>query len=307
MDLRQLKQFTVLAEELNFRRAATRLHMTQPPLSAAIQRLEESVGVLLFDRDRSKVRLTAAGTAFLREVRQLLAQAEAAVATARSAEQGVTDALRIAAVDSVAFELLPGILQTFCAAFPSAQISLQMASTENAIAALHKGTLDVAIIVPSANPAGGLTITALTEERFCLAVAAHHRLSHRRTVRLSELADDQFVSLYPFSSGPGYSVALLQAFHDAKIYPRIAPGDSRTLANLVLVSAGVSVALVPRPVRHLQVAGVTFLDVVSEARKPLRYPLALAKASGNDSPLVKVFEDMAREAVAGKRKRPTRA
>ena len=294
MDLRQLKRFVVLAEELNFRRAAGRLHMTQPPLSAAIQRLEEGLGVVLFQRARSKVQLTTAGAAFLREVRHLLAQADMAVEVARSAEQGASDVLRIAAVDSAAFELLPNVLSTFRQDFPEARIVVKTDSSENEVAALRKGSLDVAIIVPSANESGGLVISDLKQERFCLAVGRHHRLSHRKRVKLSELAEDQFVSLYPFASSPGYSAALLQAFHNSRIYPRIHPGGSKALANLVLVSIGDSVALMPNPMRNIHVENVSFLDVVSDAGEPLRYTIALARSAVSSSPLVQAFWDIAK-------------
>lgn len=297
MDLRQLKQFVVLAEELNFRRAAAKLHMTQPPLSAAIQRLEEGLGVVLLERTRNKVQLSAAGAAFLREVRHLLAQADMAVEVARSAKHGMSDVLRLAAVDSAAFELLPNVLSTFRGEFPGARIVVKTDTSENAVAALRKGSLDVAIIVPSANESGGLVISELKQERFCVAVASGHRLSHRKQVKLSELADDQFVSLYPSASSPGYSAALLQAFHNSGIYPRIHPGAGRALANLVLVSIGDSVALIPGPMRKVQVDNVAFLDVVSEAGKPICYTLALARSAADTSPLTTAFWDMAKNAT----------
>jgi DNA-binding transcriptional LysR family regulator len=307
MDLRQLRQFVVLAEELNFRRAAAKLHMTQPPLSAAIQRLEERLEVVLFERARNKVQLTAAGAAFLREARNLLAQADMAVEVARSAERGTSDVLRLAVVDSAAFELLPQVLGAFRQRFPAARIVVKTDTSENAVAALRKGALDVAIIVPSANESGGLVISELRQERFCVAVAKSHRLGGRKQVKLSEFAEDQFVSLYPSSSSPGYSAALLQAFHTSGIYPRINPGAGRTLANLVLVSIGDSVALTPRPMRRIQLENVTFLDVVSDAGQPLCYTLALARSATNASPLVGALWEIAREAAGPARAsgRPT--
>lgn len=301
MDLRQLKQFVVLAEELNFRKAAVKLHMTQPPLSATIQRLEENLGVRLFERARNKVQLTNAGMAFLREVRHVLAQADMAVEVARSAEHGWGDVLRVAAVDSAAFELLPKVLRIFRQSFPTARIVFKTDTSENVATALRKDAVDVAVIVPSANESGGLAISALKEERFCVAVSGDHRLSHRKQVKLSELAQDQFVSLYPAASSPGYTAALLQAFHTSGIYPHIHPGGTRALANLVTVSMGDCVALIPAPMRQLQVSNVVFLDAVSASGRPLRYTIALARSASNTSPLVKAFWDIAQRMAGGAR------
>ncbi|WP_454754093.1 LysR family transcriptional regulator [Cupriavidus necator] len=290
MDLRQLRQFVVVAEELNFRRAAERLHMTQPPLSASIQRLESSLGVSLIERSRTMVRLTPAGTAFLHEVRHLLGQAQCAVEAAKSAVDGSADVLRIASVESAALELLPSVLQRLRVQFPNARLLVQTDSTQNEILALQAGALDVAIIVPSAHESAQLVIADLKQERFCVAVCKTHPLSARKRVRLSELAEDQFLSLYPFTSSPGYSAAVLRAFQESKVYPRVLPGDSKTfLANLALVGAGGCVALVPRPMRRLRVANVVFIDVACEAGKPLMYPLALARTAKNDRTLVRAF------------------
>jgi len=299
MDLRQLRQFVVVAEELNFRKAADRLHMTQPPLSASMQRLEEHLGVTLLERSRTKVRLTVAGTAFLQEVRHLLGQAECAVEVARSAVHGAADVLRISSVESAALELLPKVLHGLRLRYPLARLLVHTDSTQNEIAALHEGSLDVAIIVPAASASEQLVIADLKQERFCVAVPATHPLRDRECIRLSELAGEQFLSLYPFSASPGYSAALLRAFQDSNVQPRVHPGESKTfLANLALVGAGGSVALVPRPMRRLQVANVAFLDVVSDAGEPLLYPLAIARAARNDRPLVRAFWELAISASA---------
>ena len=118
MDFRQIKQFVVLATELNYRKAAERLHMTQPPLSIAIKRLETEIGAELFERDRQGVRLTVAGIAFLDEARRLLDGAESALQAARDAAQGRVGALRICSVPSAALNLLPRILPAFSQRFP---------------------------------------------------------------------------------------------------------------------------------------------------------------------------------------------
>jgi len=122
MDLRQLRQFVVLATELNYRKAAERLNMTQPPLSIAIKRLEADLEVRLFERDRLGVRLTTAGGVFLGEAKRLLDGAEAAIKATRDADQGRVGSLRVCAVPSASLELLPALLHRFAARFPSVRL-----------------------------------------------------------------------------------------------------------------------------------------------------------------------------------------
>ena len=271
-----MQQFAVLAEELNFRKAAVRLHMTQPPLSAAIRRLEADMGVVLFERSRTRVELTSAGSAFLREVRRLLGQVELAVDVARAAEQGPAGVLRIASVESAALAFLPALLGKFRVAYPDIRLVLSTDSSHNEITALRNGMIDVAVIVPSATEMNGIQVSVVKQERFCLAVSSEHRLAARKTARLSAIAEDPLVALYPFASSPGYSAAILEAFQRAKVYPRVHQAESQIFSNLVLVAAGVGVAVMPEPMRNIHVPNVTFLKLVSDRGKALVYPIALA-------------------------------
>ena len=150
MDFRQIKQFVVLATELNYQ-AAERLHMTQPPLSIAIKRLETEIGAELFERDRQGVRLTVAGIAFLDEARRLLDGAESALQAARDAAQGRVGALRICSVPSAALNLLPRILPAFSQRFPQVRLRLSSGSTVGILAQLQRGELDAALLVPPAS------------------------------------------------------------------------------------------------------------------------------------------------------------
>src|SRR5688572_20255363 len=122
MDLRQIRQFTVLAEELNYRRAAQRLHISQPPLSATIRRLEEELGVQLFDRNRHAVALTAAGEVFLDQARRILSQVQHAATLTKNAARGAVGVLRISCVPSALLALLPVTLRRFHEAYPQVQV-----------------------------------------------------------------------------------------------------------------------------------------------------------------------------------------
>lgn len=190
MDFRQLRQFVVLATELNYRKAAARLHMTQPPLSVAIKRLETEIGADLFERDRLGVRLTVAGGAFLREAKRLLEGADAALQAARDAAEGRMGALRVCAVPSAALHLLPRMLPEFTQRFPHIRLRLSSGSTVSILAGLQRGELDAAFLVPPASGVPGIAITALRRERLVLAVPAGHRVAGMKQVRLSDLTDE---------------------------------------------------------------------------------------------------------------------
>jgi len=145
--LRQLRYFVAVAEELHFGRAALRLHMTQPPLSQAIQALEAQLGATLFERTRRSVALTAAGEALLPEARRLLQQAEALPALARRAAAGESGTLSLAFVSIADYNLLPDALREFSAAYPAVQVSLQEATTDIQLDMLAEGVIDAGIVI----------------------------------------------------------------------------------------------------------------------------------------------------------------
>src|SRR5580698_6408894 len=143
---RLLNQFIAVAEELHFGRAAARLHMAQPPLSQAIQNLEEMVGVALFARSRHFVALTPAGKVFLDEARALLAQGQQAIDAARRANEGVSGRVAVGFVGSVSYELLPRMLRQFRIRFPTIHIDLRELTSVEQIENLRTGKIDIGIL-----------------------------------------------------------------------------------------------------------------------------------------------------------------
>ncbi|GAA5236149.1 LysR family transcriptional regulator [Verticiella sediminum] len=294
--LRQLEQFVVLAEELNFRRAAERLHMSQPPLSAAIQRLEQETGTALFERNRRMVRLTQAGAVLLEEARRVLNQARHAIEAARSAGHGLTGMLRLSFVPSAAYGLLPDILRTFRAQHPGVRLDLSGATTEQDIAALRRGAIDLALVVPPLRDAEGITLTPLTSREIVLAVPRTHRLAHRRRVALRQLVDESFVA-FPFSEGRGYAGAVLAACQAAGFSPRIAQEAAQMQTVLTLVAGGYGIALVPDAMRALHLPDVVYVAVSASGGTP-RYPLALAWPNGAANAAALAFAEIARVSLA---------
>src|SRR5438552_4762261 len=200
-DLRQLRYFIAVAERLHFGRAAAALHISQPPLSRAIQSLEERLGVTLFARTRRRVELTAEGARSLDEARRLAAQLETAVTELQGMAAGERGRLRIGFVSLADYGVLPGLLKAFKTARPGVTLALrEMLSPEQA-AALAAGELDFGFLLPPVS--GELEHIVVQRERFVAALPARHRLSRGRgKLELSELAGEPFV-MVPREIAPG--------------------------------------------------------------------------------------------------------
>lgn len=282
-DLRQLRQFIVVAEELNFRRAAIRLCMTQPPLSTAIRRLEETVGTPLFQRTRSSVSLTPAGVVFLREARYLLRQAEMSVAAARAATEGAREILRIKSIDSAMLNLLPEWLERFCAVEAGIRVSLTTGSSQDVISAVEGGSIDVGVCVPGGASHPQLRTFPFGRERFCLAVHRAHRFAGLGRVGLPDLAGEQLVTHYPHAASPGYHAAVSVALQQTGAHVHVHQSETHLLATLGLVRLGVGVALIPDSTRRIAMDGVVYVEVVSGQGEAVTYPVVLAVHHGGAS------------------------
>lgn len=297
MDFRQLRQFVVLATELNYRKAAERLHMTQPPLSIAIKRLEEDVGVQLFERDRQGVRLTMAGGTFLREVRHLLESAEAAVKITQDAERGRIGTLRISSVPSAALQILPRILQPFTARFPSVRLHLSSGSSMGTLGELQRGELDIALLVPPSHGIPGLVWHPLCVQRLKLAVPANHKASRQRCLQLNELRDETLIAL-AHSDSPGFAGAIMSLCQHNGFQPHALQESSHALITLPLIAAGLGVAIIPEALSRIVIEHVAYLDLADANGQPLTYQLALATQSQSINPAVPGFLQTAIEALS---------
>ncbi len=316
-DLRQLQQFIAVATELNFRRAAERLHMSQPPLSAAIRRLEENMGVRLFERNRVHVRLTSAGEVFLREAQRTLTQAHFAVEAAQRANQGLSGVLRLSFVPSAAFDLLPTLLRRFQEAYPGVRLILSGESTEQEVTRLRSQVIDLALIVPPLTDSTSLKLHLLRRESMILAVPASHALAARKTIRLQALADEPFVS-FSHAAGSGFANAVLAACHEAGFSPRIVQEAPQFQTILTLVASGLGIALAPAAIQAIHLRDVTYLNVELEgSRQPLGYDLALASLKSHSTPIIDAFVELAlahfdatgvrKDCATGTQARPTGA
>lgn len=284
MELRQLRYFVAVAEELHFRRAAERLHMSQPPLSQQIRALEDELGFELLIRTRRRVELTPAGAAFLRDARALLGELEGAVATARRIDAGQTGRLRIGFVGSALLSIVPGTVERFRASRPGVAIELRERSTVDQLRAVAAGVVDVGLVRPPIEDDRGLRAETVLRERTVAALPAAHPLATLTRVPLRRLAAEPHV-LFPRDQAPGFHDLLIGSLAGTGAGPRVIQYAPEMLTIIGLVAAGTGVSLVPASVSRLALDGVTYRPVTGAPRSEL---VAITRAS-DDSALVRAF------------------
>jgi DNA-binding transcriptional LysR family regulator len=292
IDLRQLRQFVAVAEELSFRRAAERLHMSQPPLSQTIRILEEELGTPLFNRTRRRVELTQPGRVLLDEAHRVLSQMERGLAAARGAAQGMSGRLSVGFVPSSTYELLPAILRQFRKHHPGVDLHLEELNTVEQTDALLQRRIDVALNRPPTFFASGIEQETLLRERMIVAVPEDHPLASRRTLRLRELREERFL-LIPPRWGTGYHARVLDACQEAGFVPRVEqePKNMHTLVGLV--AAGMGVALVPESLTNLTAKGSVYRPLAGRSAA-LSIDLGAAWHAADTSPALRGFLDAAR-------------
>jgi len=296
IEFRQLRQFVVVAEELNFGRAAEKLHISQPPLSVAIRNLETQVGTLLIDRSRHHVRLTPAGKVFLKDARRLLQQAHAATERARRAAQGEEGSLSLSFVPSAAIDLLPDIFKRFQRDYPTVHLQVSAETTARQVEALRRAEVDLALIVGPLQDVPDLTVVDLQAQGLVVAVPRSHALAAQKAVKIRALAAESFIA-FPAAEGAGFAAALLNACKAAGFSPRVVQEASQMQAVLTLVAGGLGIALVPTSMRMLAMKDVAFLEV-ADRRSPPTYQLAFAYSRSNDNPVIQSFLSVAGNVVA---------
>lgn len=270
IETRLLRQFIAVAEELNFRRAAERLHMAQPPLSQAILRLEDMLAYPVFERSNRKVSLTPAGTAFLATARQVLASLEDGVAAARRVAQGIEGHVRLGFIHITPYAHVLAALRAFRADSPAVQFTLREASTQQQVEWLERGEIDIALLRAPGRSTPGLRFERLSGEDILVALPTGHRCAGQAKVDLAQLAQDDFVAS-PRELGQGFHDQLASLCLHAGFVPRVVQQARRLQTVLGLVAAGFGVALLPASLAASMPAGVVMLSLHGDAvPEPLR-------------------------------------
>jgi DNA-binding transcriptional LysR family regulator len=288
MELRQLRYFVAVAEELHFRRAAARLHMSQPPLSHQLRLLEDELGCPLMIRSRRRVELTPAGESFLRDARTLLDGLEETVQTTRRIHAGAAGRLRISFVGSALLSLVPEAVKRYRAARPDVEVQLRERSTEEQLRELRAGSIDVAL-VPLPVDAPDLRTEVLRRERAVAALPAAHPFAARKEVLLRRLGAEPLV-MFPREQAPGLHDHLLASLSGPDGPPSVAQYAPETQTIIGLVAAEIGVSLVQASVQRLALPGVTYRPV----RGAPTIELAALLAPGEPLPQAREFIDLAR-------------
>lgn len=246
-----------VAEELHFHRAAERLAMSQPPLTVAIRRLEEELGVALIERGNRVLGLTAAGERFLIEVRETLRQTERAIAAARNTAAGLTGFLRLSYVGSALYGRLPDAIRAFRRERPDVQLELREATTAAQVAAIREGVLDIGVGIPPLGDANDIQLWNFDRDRLCIAMPSNHVLAGVANLSVDHLADEPFI-LWPMAEGRGFHLQVIRLCADAGFVPDVVQEAHGMHAVLSLIAVGAGVSIVPESMRGFQSESIKY-------------------------------------------------
>jgi DNA-binding transcriptional LysR family regulator len=285
IELRQFRQFIAVAEELSFRRAAERLNMAQPPLTATIKRIEDEVGAILIERTNRIERLTEAGRVFLDEARKTVSQAERAMLAAQRAGAGLTGTLRVTFVASAAREILPSILLRFREHYPAVKLELRESMTAQQLVSLANNESDLGFVIPPLQDGENLNIEIIARNRLVAALPEGHLLTKADQITLADMSQETWI-LFAARQGPGLHRIIHAACAKAGFSPHIGQEAPQmdTIANLV--AGGMGVALVSRALATGGRKGVAFRELAGPGT-PVEYELAVAYR--HSSPVLDAF------------------
>jgi len=296
VELRHLRYFLAVAEELHFGRAAERVRVAQPAISQQIQRLEQAVGTRLFDRNRREVRLTPAGETLRAYAQRAVDDVELGVHAAQRAAAGEIGHLTVGFLETAASTLVPRAVRGFQAAYPDVELTLRELSVGAQLDGLRSGRLDVGFVRPPAD-GGEILFERLIDEELAAAVPSGHPLAGRESVVARTLAGEPLI-LLSREVVPGLYDQVLALSQEADATGgNIAQEATSIQAVLGLVAAGLGIAILPASVRSLSRTGVSFVSIRSRHRSPL----FIARRRGDDSVLVERFIAAAHDAAAASR------
>jgi DNA-binding transcriptional LysR family regulator len=264
MELRHLRYFVAVAEELHFTRAALRLNIAQPPLSQQIRALEEELGVQLFLRTRRSVALTDAGQALLERAREMLAAAQALPRQLQRVARGETGLLRIGFSSTLPLtKVLRDVVADHRRSHPDVALNLREMHTQLQFDSLARGELDVGLVRYNERAPEGIRLRLLRRDPLRLVVPAGHRFARRKSVSIGDCRDEAFIG-FPGDAGTGTGPLLKRLAAQAGFEPRIAQEAREATTQIGLVAAGLGIAVLPAPLEAVRIEGVHYVPLEGE-------------------------------------------
>ena len=261
MELRHLRYFVAVAEELHFGRAAKRLCITQQPLSRQIKDLEAELGVELFYRTKRTVRLTEVGELFLVETKKILQQADYAVELVKRASHGKIGTIAVGFTGSALNMVLPAAVRQFKQLYPQVELTLKRMQTPEQVEALHDGQIDLGLLHPPIND-DGLILETIYREQLVVALPDNHPLANvTQPISLQQLATDSFI-LFPRHVGSVLYDRIINLCQQAGFSPKIIQEAIPQQTILGLVAAGIGISLIHSSARTLGRSQVVFKDLI---------------------------------------------
>ncbi|WP_449430751.1 LysR substrate-binding domain-containing protein [Pseudomonas putida] len=293
MELRHLRYFIAVAEELHFGRAAQQLGISQPPLSQQIQALEQELGARLFERTNRRVELSEAGRLFLEEARQVLAQVEKAADVARRAQLGELGELKIGFTSSAPFvSKIPKAIQAFRQRFPAVHLNLKEMSSRDIAEGVFDESIEIGLMRPMPVPQG-LLVTELFREPLVAVLNASHPLAlGSEGLHMAALAHEPFV-FFPRSYGSGLHAQLLSLARQAGFNPHFAQEAGEVLTIIGLVAAGLGVSVLPASFQRMRIEGVVYRTLLDDGAMSAVW---LVEREQGGSAMAKAFTELLRTA-----------
>lgn len=279
MELTSLRYFAVVAEELHFRRAAAKLHITQAPLSAAVKKLESELGVKLFERTSRSVKLTAAGTIFLQEAKAILDRSELARKRIEELSKATSSVLAIGYNEPALNTFLPELLRRCRRRFPEMRLKLQELETGEQLELLRRGKLDIGFMRPFGFDTSGFVSKLLCREEYRLAMPANHHLASLNEIETSDLSEEEVI-LFAREVNPAIFDRITASLSPAGVRPPKFRQYARNKSSmLALVQAGFGAALMPESCCRNAAPGV----IAGKIRAPLP-EIEIMAVWNNDNP-----------------------
>ncbi|MBD2497813.1 LysR family transcriptional regulator [Nostoc sp. FACHB-280] len=290
MELRHLRYFVTLAEELHFGKAAEKLHIAQPPLSQQIRQLETELGFELFHRTKRHVQLTTAGQVFLGEVQQILHQLQQAIQIGQQTSRGEVGKLVVGFVSSTAYNILPSILKNYRNCVPGVNLELHELTTDQQLDWLQEGRMDVGFIRPPVED-NKFSWETIFQESLVVALPETHILAKQSQISLTFLANEGFI-LFPRKLAPGLYDLIISLCQQSGFSPNVVQEAIQMQTIVSIVAAEMGVAIVPASLQNLQRTGVVYKYIEESTPK---VTIAMIWRSCEVSSTVRKFVEIVRQ------------